>query len=207
MKTPEPVFNFLILAPHRDCKPPLQEYRRSLFAAGLAGAHSFPLAAPLALLDRPLSPFELREAAAGLRRTLGRNKIMLAPPKRARICGCPGTGIFRFFGPALDLPSVSFLPVSAPEEKPPLAPALLGPEDEALIRALAEAGTLPAPPELSFRAAALANLSFFPAGCGEEHYSFTWRIERLYWLPRPQKPGNRFLAGNGPLSGEGGKEP
>ncbi|MDR2072458.1 MAG: hypothetical protein LBP60_03375 [Spirochaetaceae bacterium] len=201
MRTPEPVFNFIILVPHRDCIPPLREYRRSLFAAGLAGAYSFPLAAPLALLSRPLSPSGLREAAAGLRRALGSDKITLSSPEQTGTYGCRGAGRFRFFGPGLDLPSGVFPAVPAPWEKPPLAPALLGPGDTELIRALAEAGTLPAPPELSFRAAALANLRIFPAGCGEEPYSFRWETERLYWLPRPKKPGG------GPLSGKGSKEP
>jgi hypothetical protein len=174
--------------------PPLREYRRSLFAAGLAGAYSFPFAAPLALLARPLAAPALKEAAAGLRRVLGNGKIGFTLPGAAGVCGCAETGAFRFFGPALNIPAGLFFPVPA-GWAPPLAPAVLGPGDPELIQTLAKAGTLPAPPELSFRAAALANLTLFPAGCGEEPYSFTWETGRLYWLPRPGRSGAVPLEG------------
>ena len=48
-------------------------------------------------------------------------------------------------------------------------------------------GNLPAPPQVSFRAAALANMAcrFLPAdGDGENGYFFEWNIGPLKWLPK-----------------------
>jgi hypothetical protein len=60
---------------------------------------------------------------------------------------------------------------------PVLAAALIGPEDKALPE------TLPPPPEISFRAAALAVVRL----TGLWDYSFVWNTGRLFWLPRPKK--------------------
>jgi hypothetical protein len=177
---------FAVLVPHRDCLPPLDQYRRSLFAAGLAGAFSFPAAAPMALLREPLPDRTLKAWAAELRRLLGNRKIVSGPaaecavgPEKA------GTGLkgFRLFGPGLDLP-----PIEGAEavffrwEKPVLVSAILGPGDEEALAALNQTG--PLPPALSFRAAALANLVLRPAPCGETAYSFTWETGPLFWLPK-----------------------
>jgi hypothetical protein len=88
----------------------------------------------------------------------------------------------RFFGPSLELPPPSLPPdaVISIWEKPPLAPAVLGPGDT-------EELTAKAIPEISFRAAALANLTLWSAECGEPGFSFTWEIGPLFWLPNHRK--------------------
>jgi hypothetical protein len=55
----------------------------------------------------------------------------------------------------------------------------------ALVSAGDGPGTnLPAPPRISFRAAAMANMNYRPLGRGE--YSFEWTIGKPAWLPRPK---------------------
>ncbi|MDR0403257.1 MAG: hypothetical protein LBH35_06675 [Treponema sp.] len=182
-------FLFAVLVPHRNAVFVIEQFRQKLFAAGFDGAFSFPAAAPLALLSRPLAGAELKAAAADLRKLLGSGKITLAAaPKESPALAADSFSPEgpSFFGPRLDMPFPA-LPASAVlarREKPVLAPAVLG-------RGGAErpcpAAELPSPPELSFRAAALANLGVYPAGNGEADYSYTWEMGRLYWLPNPAK--------------------
>jgi hypothetical protein len=183
---------FAVLVPHRDCLLPLEDYRRSLFAAGFAGAFAFPAAAPLALLSRPLSKRELKDAALNMRSMLGKQKLQPGPPVESlasggepRLTGSAGNSgsPLHFFGLSLDLP-----PPSLPEdavislwEKPPLAPAVLGPGG--MEENLTTKGIMS---QFSFRAAALANLTLWSAECGEPAYSFRWEIGPLFWLPKPK---------------------
>jgi hypothetical protein len=94
-----------------------------------------------------------------------------------------------FFGPCLDTPLPAFpeSAVLARWEKPVLAPAILGSGGAERVRGLADKLRDTPPPELSFRAAALANLAVYPAGNGEADYSYAWELGRLYWLPNPDK--------------------
>lgn len=174
---------FAVLVPHRDCFPALEAYRRNLFAASLNGAFSFPVAAPLALLKRPLDSGELKNAAAELRKNLGTNKIFCGG---SLVCSTrtvlenPSTEI-RFFGPVLELA----LPVFPPDavlltwEKPVLAPAIIS-SGESVPRLMADlCGQV-----LISRAAAIANLTLKPL---DTEYSFTWELGYLHWLPRQNR--------------------
>jgi hypothetical protein len=176
----ETVF-FTVLVPHRDCLPALDDYRRRLFAAGFEGAWSFPAAAPLARLSRPLDAGELKTAASELRSLLGSR--MISPAVEGE---CAGWGPYRFFGTMLDLPSPA-LPAGAilqRWEKPILAPAIL--------RHQPPFSEKPQAPCIAFRAAALANLALTPVlpentaefASFEADYSFNWELGPLCWLPR-----------------------
>ncbi|MDR0598542.1 MAG: hypothetical protein LBG84_00460 [Treponema sp.] len=196
MNTGKKAILFAVLVPHRDCLPALRAYRRALFAAGLAGARAFPPAAPLAPLSRPLTVEELRAAAAELRALLG-GGIRAAGPA---VPGENGAGLPRFFGlrltaaprsrpgnPGEEASAGAFpLPVLPPAlpgirwNHPFLAPAILAPGED-------PPPDLPPAPEITFRAAALANLSLSPAPDGEEDYSFSWERGPLRWLP-PGRP-------------------
>ncbi|MDR2143814.1 MAG: hypothetical protein LBP29_05545 [Treponema sp.] len=195
-------FLFAVLVPHRNAVFVIEKFRQQIFAAGLDGAFSFPAAAPLALLSRPLSGGELKTAAVELRKLLGGGKFVLSalpenslpkksplgesPPELPAALRCTGSPErLSFFGPCLDMPFPP-LPESAVLtrwEKPFLAPAVLGRGGAECVRVPAD--KLPSPPELSFRAAALANLAIRPAGNGEAEYSYAWEMGRLYWLPNP----------------------
>jgi len=178
---PPPVLRLLVLVPHRDARLPLRRWSASLFTASLPGAWSFPQAAPLALAGRPLSDDGLKRSARALRAIINDSggKFTAGPPalteisERAFIFGpelnvnLPGE-----FYESLDVPVISRF-------TPPLIGAALqyGPLP----------GGLPPPPEISFRAAALANMSFrpLPSNSGErDSYSFEWKIGPLHWLPK-----------------------
>ena len=178
---------FVVLVPHRDCLPVLEAYRRRLFSAGLDGAHSFPAAAPLALLKRPLCPGELKTAAAELRKLLGDKKIVSLKESECSGWTFGRKTTIRFFGPVLELPLPAFPADAVLQrwEEPILAPAILS------------SGSCPSRkdvmvPLLLPRAAALTNLALTPvfsavetgAGSFDGEYSFTWKLGPLYWLPR-----------------------
>ena len=178
---------FLVLVPHRDVRVPLRAWSASLFAAGLPGAWSFPWVTPLALMRRPLSPHELKGLAHALRKhvNLCGGTFIAGPPAPAAISA--ETSVF---GPVLqiDLPDSLFEPViDAVLNR--ISPLVIGaalipiPHSSFLIP------HFPPPPEISFRAAALANMSFRPLPQGADAggtacYSFEWKIGALHWLPR-----------------------
>jgi hypothetical protein len=188
-KRPEPS-RFIILIPHRDGGRILEEYRRELFASGIAGAFSFPAAAPLALVSRPFSGEELKALAAGMRelclRDGGDGKF------RSAGAAASSAGGFNFFGPLLEpwdpgLPSLGGSKIIHRFPALCLCAALLGP-----------AGVPSAAgPDLSFRAAMIANLSIAPLDQGEEGYSFAWKTGRPVWLPAYKKP--KIRGGHGEL--------
>jgi hypothetical protein len=174
---------FVVLIPHRDSARALEPYSRKLFAAGFAGAYSFPNVAPLALVSRACSRGELKALAHGLRNLSAGGhdgKLRALAPETV---ACPSPAL-TLFGPLLDTP------VPAPETYPVgaalycfprliLCAALLGPGDEALTRQAA----LPEPSVPPFRAAMLANMSLTPLDSGAPAYSFAWEIGEPVWLP------------------------
>jgi hypothetical protein len=181
-KKPEPL-RFIILIPHRDGGRILEEYRQKLFASGLAGAFSFPAAAPLALVSRPFDREELK-ALAGEMRELSLEKGGEGKFRSAGVAAPSGGGL-RFFGPLLapwdeNLPSLGGGKILYRFPALCLCAAILGPADVP-----AEAG-----PELSFRAAMTANLVIRPLDQGERGYSFAWKTGRPLWLPGYRKPKN-----------------
>jgi hypothetical protein len=187
MKTHNSI-HFVILIPHVDLAAPLRGQSRFLFRAGISGAWSFPQAAPLARLKRPLTEAELRDLAGALRdATLGRDgKIALGEPI---LVPCPG--FHSFFGPALDITPPP-LPRSAVLHAFPvlvMAAALAAPAEEPLLGRIRD---LPPANPGFFRAAMVSNLSVkpldgaFPALAvpgPAENYSFRWRMGKPRWLP------------------------
>lgn len=194
------IFRFVVLVPHRDSSRLVEACRSSLFAAGFYGAWSFPAAAPLARLTRPLTPPELKALAASIRQTALNNgqagKITAGEPAEAE-CPCLAdyaaldAGIApRFWGPALNLP-IPGGPELRPREAPVYFPmdrvilcAALIPDGPPSASGPYSTGAVPALPAVSFRAAAVANLTVRPLPCGAPGCSFRWRLGRLYWLPR-----------------------
>jgi hypothetical protein len=184
-------FRLLVLVPHRDARLPLRAWSASLFATGYPGAWSFPWLAPLTLLKRPLSAEELKRLAHALRWQLNSEggKFIAKPPS---MCALPaefpeGRAAF-VYGPTLDtvLGDDFFEPV-ADAVSSRISPLILG---TALIQE-AEKGPVPinpasSPPQISFRAAALANMSYVPLKSGgvQSGYSFEWKLGPLHWLPK-----------------------
>ncbi|MDR0553727.1 MAG: hypothetical protein LBG76_02860 [Treponema sp.] len=183
---------FVVLVPHRDYRRIMREYRARLFAAGLAGAYSFPEMAPFALTERPWTREELKAAARSLRSKAGAGGFQTGP---GRFIVCPGGPLL--WGPALNF-SCPDTPFSLPPGSrrlfsPTLCAALIRP-DAGLNAEDAEKNVLDAlpPPVFSFQAAALANLIWKPLERGDPDYSFTWQTGELCWLPsRRGEPSHR----------------
>jgi hypothetical protein len=188
-------FRLLVLVPHRDARLPLRAWSASLFAAGYPGAWSFPWLAPLALLKRPLSAEELKRLAHALRRQLNSEGGKFIA-KQSSLCALPaefpeGRAAF-VYGPTLDagLGDDFYEPV-ADAISSRISPLVLG---TALVR---EADKVPSPtdptsstPQIAFRAAALANMSYIPLQSSgvQSGYSFEWKLGPLHWLPKNAEP-------------------
>jgi len=172
---------FLALVPHRDVRILLRAWSASLFSAGLCGAWSFPWVMPIAALNRPLSGAELKSRALMLRGTIGLSggKCTTGPSAIAVLSDNVSA-----FGPAVNID---------------LSDGFFAFEDNAVIRrfsplvigcALCKSGAKPGADSinLSFRAAALANICFRPLSSHNGAYnefSFEWEIGKLHWLPKP----------------------
>jgi hypothetical protein len=175
----------LVLVPHRDARLPLRAWSASLFSAAVPGAWSFPWVVPLAQLNRPLSGAELKHLARALRRDGG--KFVADKPSfcalPATMCGGKEASVF---GPSLatELTDDFFNPI-AEAIKSRISPLVVG---AALTRTADEPALVnltSAPPQVSFRAAALANMSYGPLDDGGSNdYSFEWVIGALHWLPK-----------------------
>ncbi|WP_010259816.1 hypothetical protein [Treponema primitia] len=186
MKTHDSI-HFVILIPHPSMGAPLRAQSRFLFAAGIHGAWSFPQAAPLARVLRPLNPDELKSLAAELRSAAIGSKFSLGKPA---LVPCPG--FHSFFGPALDLlpPPLPYPGVLYPFPSLVLCTALAAPVDGPLLE---QSRDMPPVNPVFFRAAMVANLAIKPLkGAGD--YSFTWRIGKPRWLPSPRKSSPREIS-------------
>jgi hypothetical protein len=158
------------------------------------------------LLSRPLATDELKKIAYMLRElTLaeGRDgKLRLGPAEALPMGGLAfGSGLafgglppgFAIYGPALDitLSGECFSPGAKIIEvfpRPLLGCAVLNAGEDCPAGA-------PPPPDISFRAAAVANMAYRPLSAGEHSgesgYSFSWKIGELHWLPAHRQPVRR----------------
>ena len=201
----------LVLVPHRDVRRQLRTWSASLFNNGLSGAWSFPWVAPLAKLNRPLSAEELKRLARSLRKEVnlaGMPEIANTSRKGAethRTFGSRTRSFFRggdqgvsvvvnqdghgsealsVFGLPLDISlSDSFFNDTGGAVISPISPLVLG---SAVLHS-----TFHIPhstfPKISFRAAALANMSYRVLASGNGLY-FDWKIGPLHWLPKRLPP-------------------
>jgi hypothetical protein len=169
----------LVLVPHRDARRSLRAFSASLFSAGLQGAWSFPWVMPIAALNRPLSGAELKSRALMLRREteLSGGKFTTGQPAIAVLFD----NVY-VFGPTVNIGlSDSFFAFEDAITKR-ISPLVIG----AALRQ-ADSPHLVNPPYISFRAAALANMSFRPLpsdGGAHNNFSFEWETGKLHWLPR-----------------------
>jgi len=170
---------FLVLVPHRDVRLVFRKYSADLFKAGCPGAYHFPWAAPLAALSRPLNSDELKHIAFSLGEAAGSGKINTG--KGALIAFPPDSASF-LFGPRIDIDGLSNALNEAAGKVTEIFPhQVIG--SCLLSAAEAENAALPAPPELSFRAAAVANMFWQPlraGGCYDA--GFKWKIGNIRWL-------------------------
>ncbi|MDR0654900.1 MAG: hypothetical protein LBG22_01175 [Treponema sp.] len=205
MKTPgKRYLRLLVFLPHRDTRRELELWSAKLFAGGFEGAWSFPHVCPLAILSRPFSRDERKEAARRFREIVSAgDKFHSGPVEVLNLA----EGL-RVFGPVL----TSDLSDSPEKMKDALnmnsgagkilriAPrfvlgcGLAGKED--FIAAKAITGL----PSLHFRSAALANMSIEPL---EGEFSFRWEIGELSWLPSAQGSSGSRRGEESPRQGAG----
>jgi hypothetical protein len=174
---------FLALIPHRDARNLLRDWSARLFAAGMSGAGAFPWAAPLAILSRPLSPGELRDAAFALRRANGGGKFRAGAPETLILPDFPAV-----YGLSLDLAFPGLEGSAAGALVRPLRPvlgaALTGGPDQYP----GPPDPPPPPPETAFRAAALACLICRSRPAGSGALLFEWKTGPARWLPAFRRP-------------------
>jgi hypothetical protein len=156
----------------------LEDYRRKLFEAGFMGAYSFPAAAPLALLSRPLSKEDLKKIAREIRGvTLSKDGKITATG--TGLVRCPENTPFEgaLCGPLLDISAESLSGLNN-EKTLYIFPKII------LCAAIVSNEQIPAEfPELSFRAAMVSNLAISPLKSGVAPYSLRWRLGQGCWLP------------------------
>jgi len=201
------VYHFIIIVPHRDSLKPFEEYRARLFTAGFPGAFSFPTAAPLASVSRPLNRDELKELGRNIReltnKTDGKihcsgsalikfptenteehggkeenSKLQAVRQDSSTLCN----SVVNFYGITLNLlvEEAIFPQTTKAKILDIFSPPVLC---TALLgfkeRPPSEEG-----PSLSFRAASLANLAIRPLESGAAGYSFEWKLGPTIWLPK-----------------------
>ncbi|MDR1867534.1 MAG: hypothetical protein LBQ77_04625 [Treponema sp.] len=154
---------FIVLIPHRDSCTQWHAYKQSLFAQGLYGAFSFPIAAPLAIVSRPYTPQALKTLAAQLHKE---KHLTTAPPLTCRAFDRQ----YYWCGPAL---SGLTLPDSLPEG------IIIQPLFLCVALSDSPVPDMPHVPPLSFRVAALANCLVVPL---KNRFSYRWFIGKRQWL-------------------------
>ena len=180
---------FLVLVPHRDIRIKLKKFTASLIKnslavskSSLAGVYNYPWVAPLAVLSQPFSIDELKKIARSLREDADGMKI---PAGENQITIMDTDENLSLFGPCLDMKNFNALKTSAAllKIKAVLSPIVIG---ACLIQKAGEQqlsglfASSPPQEELTFRAAAIANM-FWKADCNG---GFKWKIGKLCWLPK-----------------------
>ena len=168
---------FLVLVPHRDVRLVLRNYSNSLFGAGYSGAYHFPWVAPLALLSQAFNTDELKNCAHILREAVGEGKI-----NSCEASSCVFAADTALFGPRID---IGILPDSLGGAAKKATEFFTQPIIGACLLSSAEnAAFLPPPPQISFRAAAVANMYWRPMKTGASVVGYKWKIGKLCWLPK-----------------------
>ena len=170
-----------MLAPHRDIRSLLRKNCDEIIKAGLTGVYSFPQVAPIAELSEELNSDELKYAARSLREITRGEKTRIG--EKAAIAFPEDDKNMNLLGLQLDLifPD-SVFGDGIQKIKKTFSPLLIGSwlmpkTNEQLLRASAS------PREnLSFRAAAIANMYWQPFQIGDD-IGFKWKIGKLAWLP------------------------
>ena len=173
---------FLVLVPHRDIRLVLRNYSAALFKAGYAGAFHFPWVAPLFALSRPFNEDELKHAARVLRDIAGEGKI---PVSQSATVDFPINGNNTvIFGPSLNFAIHSETLCASKKIESVFSPPVIA---ALFCEAGYDYSAIPAPPQLSFRAAAVANMYWRPLrnNAGEQPNTvigYKWKIGKLCWL-------------------------
>jgi len=173
---------FLVLVPHRDARIELRKYCDLMYKKGLTDVYNFPYVAPLASLSQALNSLELKQVAHSLRETIGCEKILT---KGETVTDFPCyENNFSLCGPRLNITIPQNLFKIVLKKNDVFSPLVIG-------CFLSKNKKINIPFEfphekLGFRAAAVANMYWQSFQSNGEIY-YKWKIDKLFWLPHPQK--------------------
>jgi hypothetical protein len=158
----------LVLVPHRDIRLIMRRYSEILFKEGFTGAFAFPWVVPLAYLSSPMNAQELKSFARDLKETTETPKFTAKEAAKNDML---------LFGVKLEKEIPAFIFKNSQKITKIITPALIG---ACLLEQDSDITALPCPPQVSFGAAAVANMSWEPLETGN---GYKWKIGNLYWLP------------------------
>jgi hypothetical protein len=175
--------NIVVLVPHRDIAPNLRNMSRNLFGAAFYGAYSFPNVIPLFTTEQPETKSNLKIIAQKIRE----GSLLLS--ERGKFESTTLSYIeFPFYAQNLFLYGIEFQnPIPQVDNanhtfnKMILNAALCTHNDIENLQKITHE-------KITFRAAALANMTYTHLEIGDNNYSFKWEIGELVWLANP---GNR----------------
>ena len=172
---------FLVLVPHKDVRSLLRKSREEQLKNGLTGVYSFPLASPVAEVSEEFTAEELKYAARSLREITGGETIKAAEETSVEFLSGKENPALWGLRLNINLPDKIFGEYSKKIKKiftPLVIGSLLIPEN---IKQQFCAFT--SQEALSFRAAAVANMSWKPFHT-EGGIAYKWKIGKLAWLPK-----------------------
>ena len=181
---------FLALVPHRDVRSLLRKNCEEMIKAGLTGVYGFPWVAPIAELSEEFSRDELKFAAHSLRAVTGGEKIRTGESAKVFFPAAEENMIL--WGRKLELDISDNISADGIQKvKKLFSPVVIGywvlntVNEQQLCAENFAAGNASASmrENLSFRAAAAANMYWRPFRAGEE-ICFKWKIGKLAWLPK-----------------------
>ena len=176
MKTEKNDRLFLVLVPHRDIRVVLRKYANDLLKT--TGFCHFPHVAPLAALSRPFTKDELKQCAHAIREITMERKIIAGEMTAVPF---PANDEKTFlFGPRLDPVIEQNLLINTKSTEKKLTDFFL---TQVIGCCLTNENMIAAPPQLSFRAAAVANMYWKPVNI-KGALGCEWKIGELIWLPK-----------------------
>jgi hypothetical protein len=175
---------FLVLVPHRDIRLVLRKYSFDLLKTGIANACLFPQAAPLAALSVPFTKDELKQCARAIGETVmaaGNGKIFT---KETAAIPFPTNDKKTFlFGPRLDPLIEQDLLIKTKNFNKKLTYFFSTQVIGCCLMNAGKNNAVCTPHDLSFRAAAVANMYWKPVNM-EGASGCEWKIGELIWLPK-----------------------
>jgi hypothetical protein len=183
---------FLVIVPHRDSRLELRKWSDNLFNGGFYGAYLFPWLIPAALLSAPFNPDELKHCACVIR------EATLGSDGKIHASDCSTLKLFNrlndkqkaplLFGlkAELEVSGEAFTQNAVSKVIKIYKPLVIG---SCMLSENEEVPSIPAP-KVSFRAAAIAVMSFRFIKISEQPenaIACRWKILKLHWLPSYKK--------------------
>jgi len=167
----------LVLVPHRDARLKALKYKDTL---NLTDGYHFPCVAPLASITKPLTNEELKKTAKLLRKVLGTEMIKASETASVKFYISEEKTILTGFNLKIKIPHEAFDDIYK-NILNIFSPAVIGTFlTEQFLKNYKQNDNLP---EISFRAAALANMHWLPVKIKGE-MAYKWKIGKLFWLPK-----------------------